>query len=597
MRVAIVLAVVMLCSTGALFDVRADDPPSAVGSMLNLLKSGRVPEERLGTIVKLICSRGNSHDLRYIFTQVAEEGHWSQELRSEAMDWLIEAAENRKVIPAGDLSGLAKLITSEEPSMQSAAVRLAGLWKVGELAPRLAELVGDDGQPRAARVEAVHSLAAIDPDQAGVLLKSLAKGEQPFAVRSLAAAGLAGLNVEQAAQISAEILADAGERDDPAPIMEAFLDLQNGSKALAEAIAESSISQDVAKLALRYMYSIGRSDPELSRALSKIAGVADDPEPPTKEDVAALVRDVAEQGDPQRGEAVFRRNDLSCMKCHAVNKAGGDVGPDLSAVGATSPVEHLVNSVLNPDQAIKEAFETKVVLTEQGRIYQGIVADRTADALVLKDANGKLTAIPVSDIDEEIEGKSLMPKGLVKFMTHAELIDLVKFLSMLGKPGEYAVRSTQRMQRWRLLTGIDESLVNEVPNRLLFEDAVMGGTNWEPTYSRVNGALPLAELADRTGQEVVYVYGEVQVSRAGPVELRFDSTEGLDLWIGTGEIPLPGSKPSSASDSPGLVIDLDPGVHRVTVRIDLAVRPSSVLKLELFRPSGAGTAFNVVDGS
>jgi putative heme-binding domain-containing protein len=277
-------------------------------------------------------------------------------------------------------------------------------------------------------------------------------------------------------------------------------------------------------------------------------------------------------------------------------QGGGDIGPDLSAVGATSPVEHLVNSVLNPDQAIKEAFETKIVLTEQGRIYQGIVADRTSDALVLKDANGKLTSIPISDIDEEIEGKSLMPKGLVKFMTHAELIDLVRFLSMLGKPGEYAVRSTQRMQRWRVMAGTSESLLNEVPNRLLFEDAVLGGTNWEPAYSRVNGELPLPELAERTGQSVLYVYGEVQVSRGGPVEFRFDSTAGLHLWVGTEDVSLPASQEQSGSDASPLVIELEPGVHRVTLRADLTARPSDVLKLELFRPSGARTEFAVVDG-
>jgi hypothetical protein len=327
MRVVIFLALATLFPAASTWEVRADDPPSAVGSMLNLLKSGRVPEERLGTIVKLICSRGNEHDLAYIFSQVIEDGHWSGELRQEALGWLTEAAENRKVIPVGDLSGLATLIASEEASMQLSAVTLAGLWQVRELAPKLAELVGDDSQPRDVRVEAVASLAAIDPDQAGELLASLTAAEQPFAVRSLAAAGLAGLDVRKAAGISADILADAGDRDDPAPIMDAFLDLQNGSRVLAEAIADSSISEDVAKLALRHMYSVGRSDPELSRALSKIAGVADDPEPPTKEEVAALVQEVVEQGDPQRGEVVFRRNDLSCMKCHAVNKAGGTSDP------------------------------------------------------------------------------------------------------------------------------------------------------------------------------------------------------------------------------------------------------------------------------
>jgi len=45
--------------------------------------------------------------------------------------------------------------------------------------------------------------------------------------------------------------------------------------------------------------------------------------------------------------------------------------------------------------------------------------------------------IPTADIDEEIEGKSLMPQGITKFLTHDEFLDLAKFISELGKPGDY----------------------------------------------------------------------------------------------------------------------------------------------------------------
>ena len=33
-----------------------------------------------------------------------------------------------------------------------------------------------------------------------------------------------------------------------------------------------------------------------------------------------------------------------------------------------------------------------------------------------------------------------MPKGLANLMTRAEFLDLVRFLSELGKPGPYAIR-------------------------------------------------------------------------------------------------------------------------------------------------------------
>lgn len=580
------LAILAVMHLGIAASARGENPPSAVGSMLKLLQSGRVPEDRLGTIVKLVCTRGNEHDLQYVFSRVMEPDGWPLELQRDALEWLHEAGRTRKVVPAGDLAGLTGLLASEDRAMRAAAVDLAGLWKVAAAAPELERIIKNADEPAALRQGAVASLAAFAPDRAGELLTGLSRPDQPFATRSFAVVVLSSLDVRNAAGVAARIMGDAGERDDPAPILDAFLDLQQGSDVLAAALRESPPTADIAKLALRHMYSVGRTDAELSKVLSSIAGISQDPAPPTPEEIAAVVRAAVEQGDAARGEVVFRRNDLSCMKCHAVSAAGGQIGPDLSAIGSSSPLDYLARAVLDPDADIKEAYTTKVVLTVQGRIYQGIVADRTADALILRDANGNLTSIPLDDIDDEIEGKSLMPKGLVKFMTQAELIDLIKFLSVLGKPGDYQVRATQRMQRWRLLTNAPEELVREIPGFSSFEDLVLRSGVWEAAYARVNGDLPLEEVSTKTGEEVVYVQGEVRVTRPGPVGVTIDSPDGVHAWIGDQEI---GSKRE-------FTVALPVGTHPITLRIDTGKRASAVIKLELTRPEASKAEFAVVDG-
>src|SRR5690606_5918705 len=142
-----------------------------------------------------------------------------------------------------------------------------------------------------------------------------------------------------------------------------------------------------------------------------------------------------------------RRDDLSCLKCHAVSGAGGNIGPDLSAIGPSNPIDFLVASVLDPDAAVKEHYATQVVITTDGLIVTGIVADETDDRLVLRTAEGVDRSIPKADIELREKGNSLMPKGLVKFMTQDEFVDLVRFLSELGKPGTpYAVRSKPTLQ-------------------------------------------------------------------------------------------------------------------------------------------------------
>jgi putative heme-binding domain-containing protein len=554
--------------------------------MLKLLRSGRVPEQRLPTIVKLICERGNAEDLGEVFAQVVSAETWPASLRADTLGWLATAAQERKVIPSGDLSPLAKLLQSPARPIQSQAVELAGLWKVSSAEGTLVDLARADDVPLPLRQAALVSISRLDQGAAVSLLRSLSTAEHSFALRVVAACVLARLELKEAATLAVSILKDCGPHDDPSAIVDSFLGLKSGSSALAQALRANPPAPDVAKLMLRHMYAIGRTDEDLNHTLSSVAGISQNTSPPTKEEIAGLVTEVARSGDPIRGENVFRRKDLSCLNCHSVSKAGGQIGPDLSAVGASSPAEYVITSVLNPDQAIKEAFTTKVVVTQDGKILQGIVADRTADALVLKDATGKLISIPINDIDEEVEGKSLMPKGLVNLMTHAEFLDLAAFLSQLGKPGRFAVRTGERMQRYRLLMDVPDALLQQVPTLSNYEDLVLQSENWAPVYARVNGEVPLGELSARTGQQVLYLRGDVNCSAGGPADIHLDSAEGVTLWLDDQEL-------QPAADVP---VRMERGTHAIVLRVDCARRSSDVLKLELSKPADAATQFVVVDG-
>ena len=62
--------------------------------------------------------------------------------------------------------------------------------------------------------------------------------------------------------------------------------------------------------------------PSLIAALSKAAGIDAEVKPPTKEEMDELVADVAAKGNAARGERIFRRADLNCMKCHAIAGRG-----------------------------------------------------------------------------------------------------------------------------------------------------------------------------------------------------------------------------------------------------------------------------------
>ncbi len=334
------------------------------------------------------------------------------------------------------------------------------------------------------------------------------------------------------------------------------------------------------------MYLAGRSDAQLAEILTKAAGLGAEKPPPTLDELKVMSAEVLAKGDPARGEAIFRRADLGCMKCHAVSGAGGDVGPDLSPVGATSPVDYVITSILHPDLSIKESFLTRNFVTSDGLFHQGIVVDRDDNRVVVKDPTGRRITIPAADIEEESEGRSLMPKGLASFLTQPEFFDLVRFVGELGKPGAYAVRSQPTIQRWRYLKEIPPELAAGVPDaKALAAHGPAGAVDaWLPAYARVDGTLPLADLKTDAGK-VLYLSANIDVTEPGEIELKLDDSQGITAWID--DQPL--------ADG-ALRATLARGPHTIVLRIDRQRHGRETLRAIVDKSTGSAASYTVVGG-
>jgi putative heme-binding domain-containing protein len=564
-------------------------------AMVKMLRSGRVPEDRQGTLITLIGRQGSPTDLGFLLEFATRPDGVSRESRTLALDALAEAARTRSVAPEGDRTQIAALIRGEAaPDDQEArrsAIRLAGAWKVEGATDTLAAIASDADEPRPLREASLDALADIGGSSSRQAIDALAGPDQPADVRLLAIAALASLDVDAAAGKAVEALAQGvGDLDAIAPLMGAFLDRQVGPDRLAAEIKEAGLSADAAKLALRYMYSVGRTDPSLVAALSEAAGINAEPAPLSEAEMQQLIADVRQNGDPERGELVFRREDVNCMKCHAVSRAGGEIGPDLSAIGASSPPDYLIRSLLYPEEAVKEEYQVRTVLTLDGQIFQGIVKESGQDRLVLREATGIDRVVPTADIEDEKSGGSLMPKGLPNFLTRDEFVDLVAFLSQLGKPGPYAIRALPTIQRWRVLplpsaadsVDPDDAGGGDLPSTIALADP----GSWQASYGMTGGSLPLDEVSRTLETPVFAARGEIDVIKAGALSFSIDSPEGLSLWV-DGEPVEPDGR---------FTADLAAGRHTLTIRVDTEARSSDDLRVEVTRAEGSQAEFTVVGG-
>lgn len=582
-----ILAVVVLSGVTSSSPAAETSSTPAARALTKLLASGRLPPERRGEVVELICSRGGPDDLATILAR-SVAGEYEPDVQRRVLELLIDAAATRKIRPSGDLSIIEKIIhrPTADRETRLAAIRLASVWKVPAVVDELTTAALDDASDAELRQAALDGLASFGGTESKATLAKVATGRGPASLRARAATALAKLDLPAAAGAAAGALPEMKSIDEVGSLLDAFLTRKGGSERLAAALEGRTVSADAGKLALRHMYSVGRSDPALSNVLSKAAGIGTDVKPPSPEELKALAADVVAHGDAARGETIFRRTDLSCMKCHAVAKAGGSVGPELSAVGSISPVDYLINSIVDPNLAIKEQFVTRVIATDDGETHTGIIVDRDDVRVRLKDAAGKIVAIPTADIEEEAEGKSLMPQGLTKFLTRQELLDVVRFLSELGKPGPYAIRKTPTIQRWRVLKRPSSEIAGDVPDVARLRRFVLSSPPemWVSAYGKVDGSLPLNELA--ASGEVVYLQGEIDVVRAGVVGLSPSLNEVVVCWVDEQQVK---KTPTELS--------LTRGRHTITFRVAVPSGTDPFIRVEVRKPAESIVQFEVIGGS
>ena len=138
-------------------------------------------------------------------------------------------------------------------------------------------------------------------------------------------------------------------------------------------------------------------------------------------------------GDPGRGRRLFADlKGLACIKCHAVGKEGGNVGPELSSIGSKYPRDELIAAVLNPSAKISSGYEPEALALADGRVVTGIVRNETKDAVEIQDADAKLVKVAKDDIDARKRSDvSLMPTGLAQGIGTRDFADLVAYLETL----------------------------------------------------------------------------------------------------------------------------------------------------------------------
>jgi putative membrane-bound dehydrogenase-like protein len=138
-------------------------------------------------------------------------------------------------------------------------------------------------------------------------------------------------------------------------------------------------------------------------------------------------------GNRLDGQNIFRSNSAAqCVRCHAINKEGGIVGPDLTRIANTLTREQLLQALIEPSVRISPGYGNVSLKLKGGQDVTGVLMKESDGEVTLKTSDAEPLVIPVARIVKRENLPSSMPP-MGEVLSKREIRDVVEFLASLKK--------------------------------------------------------------------------------------------------------------------------------------------------------------------
>ena len=279
----------------------------------------------------------------------------------------------------------------------------------------------DRRRTSAGRAAAVELLAYRPFDEAAPAFEELLATDQPIEVQTACINALSANGSEAAAKIVLDRWQELGPvvRD---PALNLLMSRTTSTKLALDAMTAGTMKPAALSIDQRVRL-LKHSDAEIRKQATKLFGgaVSSNRQAVAKTYQSALSLDASAEA----GAKVFEK---TCSKCHRINGKGHEVGPDLSDVRNRSKLA-LLYDILDPNSKVEPRFTAYTVATVDGKVFNGLVVSETAEAVVLRMAEGKEQTIGRGEIEViRASEVSLMPEGVEKDIKPQDMANLLEFL-------------------------------------------------------------------------------------------------------------------------------------------------------------------------
>ncbi len=416
----------------AILSSSAESAADLLASILRGVSQAGQARWLVPSLASIVGARHRDAELGRVLEAVAAvTGGQAASLQTSALSGLLEGLKRTKSqsveLGSGQLA-LRSLLAHPAPQVAELALSVAGrvkLRKSPEMQVALAsaaKLALDESRSVEQRLGAIGLLGGSPYAELEPMVTKLLDWRQPLEIQLAAIRTVASLDDPQVAGLLLGIWQSSTPKVQAAAI-DAVFSRQNRLPSLLDALAANKIP--VASLEpIRRVQLLENPNPQIRQRAQSILG-AQSARKDRQEVMARYLAALAKPRSVEHGKQVFEKQ---CSKCHQVQGKGFVVGPDLSSSTRRSD-EMLVSDVLEPSNQITAGYNQYSVITEDGRIFTGVLAVETATSVTLRKENAVDDVILRKDIDVMAAStNSMMPENLEKEVTPQDVADLVAYI-------------------------------------------------------------------------------------------------------------------------------------------------------------------------
>ena len=343
-------------------------------------------------------------------------------VRSALLRGMLSGLEGRRNVtaPAGWSELGEKLANSEDKGVRDLSTQLSQIFGDRKAMQRAIAVLKDTSADSKARRSALRSLLTQQNEEASFLLESLL--DEP----ALRLDAIRGYAIVENATAPGVLLWRYGELSPELrrAVVETLATRENYATALLNAVEQKMVSPDeVPAHVRRSLHNILKE--RFVKVFGELRPVAADREKLIARYKKQITPVALASASASRGRNVFKK---ICATCHLLYGEGGKIGPDLTGSNRANLDYILLNSV-DPSYDVPAGYKMVSILTTNGRVVNGVVAEEDGTRVILKTVEQPRLAIAKSDIEERaVSRKSMMPDGQLKAMKPQELFDLIKYL-------------------------------------------------------------------------------------------------------------------------------------------------------------------------